>query len=459
MKTWQDYTSAPDKVEFIKGAINEYRSSEEYMIALDADQYEKQRNSTITTFMRWFYNATGRRVADSTASNNRIASNFFHRLNTARCTYSLGNGVTLSDDDDDAIKATLGDKFDTILYNAGYDALIHGVSYLFYNVDKVHEFKATEFCPLMDEDTGALKAGIRFWSLDWENKPVTAVLYMEDGFIKYRTKAGSKGLDLEEYEKLRPYKYQVVTSQADGEVIVGESNYSALPIVPLYGSKHKQSTLVGLKQAIDSYDLINSGFANDLEDCAEVYWLISDATGTQPQDIQRFREQLKFFHVGIVDSETPVQPFTQQIPYEARTKFLEQIQSQMYRDFAVLDVHTVQAGATNDHIDAAYQPMDEEADDFEYQVIETVQQLLALQGIEGVVPQFKRNRISNQYELTQMIMMAAQYLDSNTLLSKLPFITVDEVQKILEQKDAEADARMDFDTEQPEEEDTEQQEE
>ena len=459
MRTWQDYLAAPDKLDFIRRAINEYRSSAEYMTAVDADLYERQRNSTINRFVRWIYTAAGTQAVDTTASNNHIASNFFHRLNTARCTYSLGNGISFANDRKeqrrdgrtvtvDTTKERMGKDFDTVLYNAAYDALIHQVSYLFWNVDRVHEFKMTEFCPLLDEDTGTLMGGIRFWSLDWQNKPVTAVLFEPDGFTKYRTKAGSRGLDLAEYEAKQAYRQQVAQNAADGEFIVGESNYSALPIVPLYGSKRKQSTLVGMKEQIDAYDLINSGFANDLQDCAEIYWLISDAMGTTTKDIQKFRDQIKFLHMAVADSETPVKPYTQEIPTEARTKFLEGIQAQMYRDFGALDVHTVAAGATNDHIDAAYQPMDEEADDFEYQIIQAVQQLLALQGIEDV-PQFKRNRISNQYEQTQMVMLAAERLDDETILNKLPFVTVDEVNKILAAKDADSDSRFDTE-EQPE---------
>ena len=225
-------------------------------------------------------------------------------------------------------------------------------------------------------------------------------------------------------------------SNADGEMIVGGSNYGALPIVPLYGNRRKQSTLVGLKEQIDAYDLINSGFANDLQDCAEIYWIISDAMGMQPADIQRFREQLKFFHMAAADSDTPVTPYTQPIPTEARMKFLDSIRAQMYRDFAVVDVSTISAtNRTATEIDAAYQPMDEEADDLEYQVIGAVRHLLALQGIDDV-PQFKRNHITNQTEQTQMIMLAAEHLDEETILRKLPFVTVDEVAGILERTDA-----------------------
>ena len=434
MLTWQDYEAAPDKLEFVEKAIKQYRSSADYAKAVEADQYERQQNTTISRFIHWFYTATGQRTVDTTATNTHLASNFFHRLNTARCTYSLGFGVSFTKGDDgrDPTKEKLGADFDTTLYHAAYDALEHGVSYLMWNLDRVYEFRMTEFCPLFDEETGALKAGIRFWSLDWDKKPVTAVLYTEDGFVRYRTKDGSKGLDLVETEGLKPYKITVAQSAVDGEVVVGGSNYSALPIVPLYGNRRRQSTLIGLQEQIDAYDLVMSGFANDIEDCAEAYWIISDAMAMDPKNIQRFREQLRFFHAAVVDSETPVTPYSQPLPTEARMNCLASIREQMYRDFGVLDVTTISAeDKTATEIDAAYQPMDEEADDFEYQIIQAVRQLLALQGVDDV-PQFTRNRVTNQTETTQMIMTAAQYLDEETILRKLPFVTVDEVPGIME---------------------------
>ena len=81
--------------------------------------------------------------------------------------------------------------------------------------------------------------------------------------------------------------------------------------------------------------------------------------------------------------------------------------------------------------------MDEEADDFEYQVSQFIMQLLALIGVEDDYPTYKRNKISNLAEQTQMVLSAAEYLDEETVLNKLPFITVDEVQDILKRKDSE----------------------
>ena len=440
MKTYQDFLAEQNNItRFIAAAINEYRASEEYRIAMLADEYERQKNVTIRQYVKYLYDATGQRVVDYTSANNKIASNFFHRLNTQRCAYSLGNGVSFNTK---ATKEKLGSDFDSRLYSAAYYALIHKVSYLFWNVDRAYVFPMTQFCPLIDEEDGVLKAGIRFWSLDWNEKPVTAVLFTEDGFTKYRTKEGSSGLDLVEIEKHRAYKVKVARNEADGEFIVGEDNYSSLPIVPLYGSKHRQSTLVGLREAIDSYDLIQSGFANDLEECAEIYWIISNAMGMTDNDIARFRDKMKLQHIVAADTDnSDVKSYAREVPTNARETFLTSIRSQMYEDFGALDVHTVAAGATNDHIDAAYQTMDEEADDFEYQIIECVQQLLKLMNIDDV-PQFKRNKISNQKEQVEMLMLVADYLDDETLLNKLPFVTIDEVKKILKNKDKEDQNRI-----------------
>lgn len=43
----------------------------------------------------------------------------------------------------------------------------------------------------------------------------------------------------------------------------------------------------------------------------------------------------------------------------------------------------------------------------------------------------------NQLEQTQMVLMAAQYLDDETILSKLPWLTQEEIANILKRKSAE----------------------
>ena len=432
MITYQDFEKEGDRLALVRKIINDHNSSDMVRLARDANLYDRRKNVTINEFVQKIYTLSGIAVEDYTASNNRIASNFFNRLNTQRAAYSLGNGVTFAGD---GVKDRLGLDFDARLSEAGRFALIHGLSFMFYNVDRVHVFPLTEFAPLWDEETGALRAGVRFWRID-SKKPLQAVLYEEDGYTVYRAKGTD---DLELFEDTRPYRQTVRIVPADDEPeIVGGENYGSLPIIPLWGSRLHQSTLVGLQQQIDSFDLICSGFANDLTDCAQIYWLLENYGGMTDSDIALFRDRLKFQHMAVADtSEGKITPYTQEIPTTARQAYLDMIRSRIYEDFGALDVVSFSAGQkTATEIQAAYQPMDEQADDFEYQIIDAVQALLRLIGIDDT-PIFKRNRITNQLEQVQLVMMEADLLDQETLLSKLPNITPDEIPDILAKKDAE----------------------
>jgi hypothetical protein len=450
LKTYQDFLKAQEEnrvISFITNTISEYKESADYKVALDADEYEAERNVTINNYVKYLYTMDGKQVADFTSANNRIASNFFHRLITQRCAYSLGNGVSFAGATDEIIDGTkkrvditkekLGNDFDTVLYDAGNCARRHKVSFLFWNFDHVDLFKMTEFCPLYDEYDGSLKAGFRFWSLDWSKRPVTVVVYEMDGYTKYRTRPGSTGLDIMLYEEKRAYKQQIAHNEVDPDEIIGESNYSYLPIVPLWGSRHHQSDLVGMRAKIDAYDLIKSGFANDLQDCAEIYWIVGNAIGMNNEDLAKFRDKIKLNHIAVMDTtNSNITPYTQQIPTAAKETLLKLLKEQIYEDYGALDVHAVAAGSTNDHIDAAYQPLDEEADDFEYQVIKCIRGILDIIGVDDM-PVFSRNRISNQKERTDMILLAASYLDDETILRKLPFLTPDEIDGILTRRDSE----------------------
>lgn len=443
--TFQEFEKhEKDRAKWIGQAIAQYMRSDEYALAKEADLYEKQQNTRINQYVRKVYDITGVASVDFTNPNNRIASNFFHRLITQRVSYSLGNGVSFANKTQerqadqtlvihDATKDELGNDFDDTTYRVGFNAIKHGVCYCYYNDGDYHVFPMTEFLPFKDEVTGKIRAGVRFWCLEWRKRPVVVDLYEEEGYSRYQTADGKYGLGaLELKEERRPYKETVQTSEADGEEIIGGENYSSLPIAVMYGNKNKQSALVGMKANIDAYDLIQSGYANDLSECAQMYWIIDNAAGMQEEDITRLRDRMMLQHIVVADQQnSPITPYSQEIPYNSREACLNRIRDSIYNDFGALDVKNISAQAvTATQIRAAYQAMDEEADDFEYQVNEYIQQILALIGIEDY-PLFDRNRISNELEETQMLTMAAQYLDQETIVRKLPFVTVDEVDGIL----------------------------
>lgn len=444
MLTYQDFVKAPDRAVFIARLIREHINSADYKTARDAELYDKGQNVTINQV----YSLYNGKAYDAGTSDNRIASNFFHRLNTDRCAYSLGNGMSFTRKEKrkdpetgevttvDLTREALGKDFDTDAYRWAYYALEHGLAFGFWNINRLHVYRLTEFAPLWDENNGALMAGARFWQLDSKH-PWTVELYTLEGFSVYRSREGTKGLDLVLAEEERPYIGLYSGTASDGFALVGGNNYSSLPVVPMWGSFLKQSTLVNMRAKIDAYDMCNSGFANDEHDCTSIYWLIQNNNGMTPEACREFLDRLRRDHIANVDTtgfdgdaRGAMSPYVQEVPYQSRKAYLEHCRADIYESFGALDVHTISAGSTNDHIDAAYQPIDNEADDFEYQVIVAVQQVLRLKGIEDT-PQFKRNRISNVKEQIEAVVLEAPYLDEETMLDLLPNITVDMKEGIL----------------------------
>ena len=431
MFTFQDFEKASNKAAFCLNAISEHRTSVAFLIANDADLYDRQKNPTVEQTVATMYDLRGAKTVDFTANPHKVVSNFFRQLNVQRNSYLLGNGVTFMDE---KTKNKLGQDFDGALKKLGYKALIHGVSFGFWNVDTLHVFPLTEFVPFWDENTGALMAGVRFWRLA-DDKPLQFVIYEIDGFSKYcKDNSG-----LVEVAAKRPYKERVSYSPAMGEEVVGGDNYSALPVIPLYGSDLRQSTLVGMSRTIDAYDLAMSGYSDEVIDFIGEYLIAKNAGGMTDEDLLRFRDRLKLIRMAAVDTDSGVgiDSITRTIQHDAKDALLDRLRSQLYSDFGGLDVVNISASAkTATEINAAYQPLDEMADDYEYQIIEFIRQLLNLIGVDDY-PTFKRNRIANQMEQTQMVLQAATYLDEQTVLEKIPWLTPDEVQTVLERKDGE----------------------
>lgn len=443
MKTYQDFLEVAEKsdrerMEFVLSAINNHKDSDLYKQAVIAKEYDAHRNVTIANFQKLLYTLNGKVIPDNYSPNYKLRSNFFANFITQETQYLLGNGVTLKKEEN---KAKLGAGFDTRLQDAAHDALVGGVSYGFWNLDHLEVFDVTEFVPLLDEENGTLRSGIRFWQV-CTSKPLRATLFEPDGFTQYIRRSGEEMMIL---EPKRGYVAVEATSEIDGTELLAYQNYPGFPIIPMYGNRAKQSELVGQREAIDCYDLIKSGFANTVDDASVIYWTISNAGGMDEIDMARFKESMRRIGVGLVDDDgAKAEAHTITIPVEAREALLSRISDDLYRDFQMLDVTKLQGGQkTATEINAAYQPMDNKVDQFEYCVIDFLQALFKIVGIEDE-PSFTRSKVTNQLEQTQMVLLAANYLDDETILNKLPWLTQEEVAEILRRKAAE-DIERSFD--------------
>lgn len=436
MLTYQDLEKAKEgeKGDFCRRAVNAFMCSPEYRLAQDGEAYYNKHNSTIEKFQKYLYTISGRQVRDVFSANYKLKTLFFRRLVTQQVQYVLGNGVFFSEDD---TKEKLGKDFDFQLQKASKRAMASGRAFGFWNFDHLEIFGFADtpneagFCPLYNEETGSLDAGIRYWFKKIGKKMLfRCTLYEADGYTEYR-QIGNDAVELLEPKKA----YKTITKATkDGEIVESyEENYGCLPIIPLYANDCHESELVGIRECIDCYDFIKSGLANDIDDTAGFYWILKNTGGMDDADLAQFVQRLKTVKATVVDGDGGVdaEAHTLDIPHQARTAMLEILRKDIYEDFQALDVNTLSASAkTTQEIQASYQAQDNKCSDFEYFLIDFVQDILKLAGIEDE-PTFRWNRVVNQAEQTQMIMNASNFLTDEMIIKHLPFLTPEEADQVI----------------------------
>lgn len=438
MKTYQDLQEAIVKGNvgaFLRDAVREHQGSKAYKDAVDGMAYYSKHNTTIEKFQKFLFTLSGNKTPDIWSSDYRLETLFFRRMVLQEVGYMLANGVSMDG------KEKLGKNIDKQLQSAAKMALAQGVAFGYWNLDHLEVFSFADtpgnpgFVPLLDEDTSEIKAGIRYWFRDTgRTKVFRATLYELDGVSEWVAKVGD---DAEIAVAKRGYIRKELRN-AFGVVDQCDENYTQLPIAILYGNDTHESELVGLRGSIDCYDFIKSGFANQIDDTSGVYWILKNSGAMEDPDLAQFIQRMKSVKATLVDSTdgTGAEAHTLDVPVEARKTMLEILRRDLYEDAQMLDVAALAAvEKTATEIEAAYQPQDNKCADFEYCLIDFIQQICAVAGVPDPEPKFTWNKVTNLSEQTNMVISAAEFLDDETVLNHLPWILPEEVPDILKRRD------------------------
>jgi len=438
MITYQDLLaigkSDKERMAFCYSAIEKHKTSQMYRTARIAEKYDAKQNVTINEYKKLIYDVTGRAVHDPTGDGFKLVSARFPFFVDQRVIYLLGNGVSW---ENEGTEDALGENFDNQLKYAAHVSLVDGEAYGFFNLDHVDVFKYTEYVPMYDEETGALRAGIRFWQLD-ENRPLRAVLYEEDGYTGYMWKDGEGEVRSDK----QAYIIKATKPSDEEDVIYEGENYPTFPIVPFFSNRDpqkRQSVLVGSRESIDCYDLMKSGFANTVEEASYIYWAIQNAPGMTDSDLVEFVDKMKKLHAAVTEDQgAKVDAHSVEAPTQSREAILTRLKDDLYEDFGAFDLRSIVSGATvTAQIKAAQMPLDMQATELEYNAIQFIQGILNLAGIEDN-PTFTRDRLTNTTEEVNTVLMAAESLDDEYVTTKILNLLGDgdQIEEILERKDA-----------------------
>ena len=436
--TYQDYLAAEDKIALLCKAIEKFKASAEFVRALSASSYFRGENPTIArkTILRARKIETrgtdGRRhvrAGTEDVVGNRIGSSFLFRFVTQQNQFLLSEGVSLPEE----TKKRLGADFDHLLSRLGECALLHGVSYGYWNADHLEIIEMARaagngFFPLLDEMTGELMLGVQFWQLG-AKRPMFLRLFEQDGVTILRVSGKQVDVVREKTAYVRTLRRDALGDTLDVE----RQGYGRLPLIPLYANQEGKSELTPAIQAkIDAYDNILSDFADNLARANDVYWVLNNFSGTT-EDIAEMLEEISRIKAvaNLSDgsgSGATAEPHTIEVPYAARQAALNLLERALYNDYMALDMASLTVGSlTNVPIRAAMANLNLKADRYEWQVRHFMQELLTLLHLETEEIHFKRQAIANESELVADIQNMRQDIDQRTALRLNPYIADEEI--------------------------------
>lgn len=456
--TYQDWQETNDRIGLITSVIAKYRQSKDFKDASVAQQYYESDNVAIRD--KVILQADAVKVRDESnrehvvcknkeVEGNRVRSNFFNRLVNQEASYLLGNGVTIGGEE---IKKKLGYGFDTNMSRIGVKSLIHGVCWGYWNLDHLETIPAykDEFSgavALLDEKTSVPMVLIQFWRIS-QNRRMHVRVFEIAGITEY---VENKDNVLVKDGKMIPYIRQVATDAA-GETVVGSSNYSMLPVFPLYANEERRSELtLSIKTKIDLYDRISSDFGDNLDMANDVYWVLNNFGGNSEEALQMMNQihQIKAvinMSDGVSAGST-AEPHSFEVPYEARQVAMDILKKAIFDDYMALDMSSLTGGyLTNIAIKAAMTGMDLKADAFEWQCFEFVQNILRLVGENTEEIRFKRRTLVNDAEVIQSIYTMREDIDRRTALRLNPMVNQDDIDRIIKAREIE-DRMMDAEIE------------
>lgn len=296
--------------------------------AMVAERYFQRKNDIILTEPKKDEEGNPLRSAD-----NRIASNFYGLLVNQKAAYLFSDPPIFdvgSKQSNAAVADALGDGFAKKCKGLCINASNACVGWLHIWEDENGTFQysvvdSKQVIPVWSSDLEKrLLAVLRVYdTAEKKNGDIYTVYeYWTDTACTAYCRSSSAGLDA-----LTPYRMFPYFGMDEGLADYTDTlphGWGEVPFIPFFNNESCTSDLDMVKDLIDSYDKVFSGFLNDLEDIQEIIFVLSGYGG---EDLKTFLSDLKQAKAIKVDSTLDnqhpgVETLTINIPVEAREKML-----------------------------------------------------------------------------------------------------------------------------------------
>lgn len=417
MLTFQDFLAAKSREDFLLQAIAEHENSEKYKIGQLAAEFYAGNDPILEKVKKIIYDLNGMAHKDYFSADSKLKTSYYKIFAMQTVSYSFGNGVAF---DNEEIKKKLGSSFDADINDWATYAVNDGEAYAYVTENKITPMSIGSdktkpiFVPLVDVETGAVKAGFKYWRLD-DDKPLRITLYEPQGYTEYEQPYGEK---LSAISDLKAYKGTVTKFEAFDDVVNAEA-VEGIPIVKL-SFFNDQSYIANKVNMLTEYNALLSKLSSNSRENDLIYWIVKNCGGMDELDDNAFLMKIIQSHVAHLDEGQEAEPKQLVAPHEGILAALETLRKQLFFDFAAIDFERMSGGnITTYEIKQAYANKDLYADRFEMNFARAMEQVLKLMGYEGETYRLTRSRLIDVNGESQVILSEAPYFAEEVTTKRL----------------------------------------
>lgn len=413
IKTFMDSDAASTKKRLAKVGLRYYEG-----------------NHDINNYRIFFFDADGKLQEDKTKSNIRISHPFFKLLTDQQAQYMLSAKDGFVKSDIPELQTELdayfneNESFAAELYELLVGCISKGFEYMYAYKDENDRtaFQTADSIGVVEvreKETDDGCAYVIYWYIERigkDNKKIKRIQVWDNTQTVFYCQEDDGKIELDKSVEINPRPH--ILYKKDGDESTYYEDYGLIPFFRLDNGKKQVSGVKPIKDLIDSYDLMNCGLSNNIQDTNEALYVVRGFQGDNLDELMLNIKAKK--HIG-VDDEGGVDIKTVDIPVEARKTKMEIDESNIYR-FG-MGFNSAQVGdgnITNVVIKSRYALLDMKCDGLLPSLKQFMRKLLKLvlkeindtQGTDytqnDVYFDFTREIITNEQDNAQIKLIEAQ---------------------------------------------------
>lgn len=376
-------------------------------------------------------------------ADNRIPSNFYKLQVNQKAAYAFTDPVLFdvgNDTQNKLIKKTLGDAFQKKCKSLCVQASNCSVAWIHYWKNEKGEFKyavidARQIVPIWTKDLERqLKAVMRTYTEidDADGKEyIIYEIWTDTEASSFRREISSEG-----DETIESYLSYQVTDVDTGNVEytnVYAHGMGEVPFIFFNNNDDQTNDLNDVKELIDSYDKVLSGFVNDLEDIQEIIFVITNYGG-DAESAHEILSEIKNAKLIKVDSDgaddkSGVSTLAIQIPVEAREKLLTILRKSIFEQGMAIDPDPQNFGNSSGvALGYLYSLLELKTGlietEFRVSLNRLVRAILRHNGIvaENIEQTWTRTSVSNDAELADIAQKSRGVISDETIVRRHPWV-------------------------------------